>query len=206
MPASDYQYWYGKETTDLKAVSKRGIPRRDAYDKVSSKAEFGGDVKLPGMLYARMLHCPYAHARIKSMDTSEAEKLPGVRVVLRYDDPIVPKRLWCPWDSDLQSMVYERVIGAPFYILGDEAWHYNTVMGVAIAAEDWDIAEEAISLIKVEWEELPFVVDIEKALEADSPLAYSFMFDPEGPMFDKKWEPDKLRLPGNVYYNETMVT
>ena len=76
MPASDYQYWLGKETADLKAVGKRGIIRRDADDKATGKAIYGRDVQLPGMLYARIMMCPYAHAKIKSLDTSAAEKLP----------------------------------------------------------------------------------------------------------------------------------
>jgi CO/xanthine dehydrogenase Mo-binding subunit len=87
MAVSDYQYWLGKETEDLKYVGKRGIVRRDADDKATGKAVYGRDVKLPGMLYARVLMCPYPHAKIKSLDTSAAEALPGVRAVLRYDDP-----------------------------------------------------------------------------------------------------------------------
>jgi xanthine dehydrogenase molybdenum-binding subunit len=194
MAASDYQYWLGKETADLKIVGKRGIARKDGYEKASGKAEFTGEVKPPGMLYARMLTCPYAHGKIKSMDTSEAEKLPGVRAVLRYDDPIVPKRLWSPWDADLKKSLMSPFWGAPFYILGDEGWHYNTIMGVAIAADDPDIAEEALELVKVEWEEKEFVVDIAKAIEPNAPLAIDFIDY-------SKWDPQKLWEPGILFYN-----
>jgi CO/xanthine dehydrogenase Mo-binding subunit len=65
----------------------RTINRQDAFERVSGQAVFTRDVNLPGMLYAKILMSPYAHARIKSVDTSRAEALMGVRDILRYDDP-----------------------------------------------------------------------------------------------------------------------
>ena len=65
----------------------RTINRQDAFERVSGQAVFARDVDLPGMLYAKILLSPYAHARIKSIDSSQAQALMGVRDILRYDDP-----------------------------------------------------------------------------------------------------------------------
>jgi CO/xanthine dehydrogenase Mo-binding subunit len=185
MATPDYQYWLGKDKTDLKAVGKRGVIRRDADDKATAKAIFGRDMKLPGMLYARMLISPYAHAKIKNMDTSEAEKLPGVRAIVRYDDPEIDKNIYVPWTQDVINALNGQVglasMSGPMYVLGPEAFFEGAPCGVAIAADELDIADEAMELVRVEWEELPFVIDVEKALEPDAPIAYEFMtsYDPK---------------------------
>ena len=69
------------------AIGKRGVLRNDGVEKATGAARYTIDVQLPGMLHARFLTSPHPHAEIKSMDTSEAEKMPGVRCILRYDDP-----------------------------------------------------------------------------------------------------------------------
>ena len=74
------------------SVGKRFVRRKDGYEKASGHALYTSDLQLPGMLYMRTLTCPYPHARIKSMDTTKAAELPGVRAVLRYDDPELPER------------------------------------------------------------------------------------------------------------------
>ncbi len=180
MPASDYQYWLGKEKEDLKAISVRGIHRRDADDKTTGKGVYGRDVKLPGMLYARVMMCPHAHAKIKSLDTSAAEALPGVRAVLRYDDPMVPPRIIHGWDPDVAPHIFSPNYTMPTYTLGHEAFYEGAPLGVAIAADDLDIADEAMDLVKVEWEVKDFVIDVEKALEPGAPHVYDYMtsFDP----------------------------
>jgi CO/xanthine dehydrogenase Mo-binding subunit len=183
MAASDFTFWLGKDKSDLKAIGKRGVIRRDADDKATGKAKYGRDFKLPGMLYARVLVSPYAHAKIKSMDTSAAEKLPGVRVVLRYDDPDVPSRLYAPWDADFIPLLQFPAVSMPFYVLGDEALFAGAPVGVAIAADELDIVDEALELVKVEWEELPFVIDVEAAAKSDAPLAYEFI---------KNWNPQVI--------------
>ena len=74
---------------EFKYVGQK-VPRRiDGLAKASGQAEYTMDVQLPGMLYMRLLMSPYAHAKILKMDTSRAEKLPGVRYILRWDDPEV---------------------------------------------------------------------------------------------------------------------
>ncbi len=67
-------------------VIGKPINRRDAVDKVKGKAKYAGDIKLPGMLYGKTLHCPYPRARITKLDTSRAEKLPGVKAVLSKEN------------------------------------------------------------------------------------------------------------------------
>jgi CO/xanthine dehydrogenase Mo-binding subunit len=82
----EYRPWTWKVPETSKDMS-RTINRQDAFERVSGQAVFTRDVDLPGMLYAKILLSPYAHARIKSIDTSQAEALMGVRDILRYDAP-----------------------------------------------------------------------------------------------------------------------
>ena len=167
--------WNGNQTwvdTDLKdnynVIGKRGILRKDGYDKVSGKAVFTRDVTLPGMLYAKYLTSPYANAKILSMDTSAAEAYPGVKYVLRYDDPEVKDIIWSKY------CVYEKTYGANWnmttWLLGSRAHFWGETVGVVVAADTEQIADEAIKLIEVEWEELPFVLDQEEALQPGSAL------------------------------------
>jgi len=142
--------------TDLKEeysyVGQRGVLRKDGYEKVSGKAVFTRDVILPGMLYARYLTSPYANARILSMDTNKAEAYPGVRYVLKYDDPEI---------AEIEVSTY----ATPVWYLGNRAYYWGQTVGVVVAADTEQIAEEAVKLIDVEWEELPFILDQEDALK-----------------------------------------
>jgi xanthine dehydrogenase molybdenum-binding subunit len=112
------------------------------------------------MLYAKFLTSPYAHAKIRSMDTSKAEALPGVRAILRYDDPELPHL------ADLGGHVPNAIPVLPrvAYFQGEE-------VGAVVAADTEDIADEALKLIEVEWERRPFVLDVEEALKQNAPLA-----------------------------------
>lgn len=140
-------------------LGKRGIRRIDGQRKASGKAAYTRDINLPGMLHTRILTSPFPNARIKSMDTNKAEALPGVRCVLRYDDPeIRGKRA-----ASTQG-VEEEILSANAYFEGQQ-------LGVAIAADTEDIATEAISLVKVEWEQRPFVLDPVEAVRPDAPPA-----------------------------------
>ncbi len=141
-------------------IGKRGVRRIDGYEKATGKAEYTRDVQLPGMLYARFLTSPYPHAEIKSMDTSKAEALPGVRYVLRYDDPELPPAV------DLGGHYPSKLPPLPkvAHFQGEE-------VGAFVAADSEDVAEQALKLIDVEWEERPFVLDPEEALKPDAPLS-----------------------------------
>lgn len=72
---------------EFQFLGKRGISRMDGLEKAGGTAQYTRDVNLPGMLFCKIMTSPYANAVIKSIDTAEAEKVPGVRAVLRFDDP-----------------------------------------------------------------------------------------------------------------------
>jgi len=126
------------------------------------------------MLYGKVLRSPHPHARLLSIDTSEAEALPGVRAVITYENAQV---VWGAGsvnggrqynDPAKAATIHRRYIfNNPVRFVGDSI--------AAVAATDRHIAEEAVSLIKVEYEELPFVLEPEEALQADAPKVY-----PEG--------------------------
>jgi xanthine dehydrogenase molybdenum-binding subunit len=144
-------------------IGKRGVRRLDGYEKASGAAKYTMDVQLPGMLYARFLTSPYPHAEIKKMDTSKAEALPGVRAILRYDDPELPPVA----DLGGHEPSSEPVLPKVAHFQGQE-------VGAIVAADSEEIAERALKMIDVEWEERPFVLDPEEALQPGAPLA-----DPE---------------------------
>ncbi len=138
---------------EYRIIGKRGIPREFGYAKTVGSAVFTRDVLLPGQIYAKSLRCPYAHAKIKSLDTSKAEAYPGVRGVLRYDDP------------EITATGHDD-------ILQGEAWREGAPVGVILAADTLQIAEEAVQLIDVEWEELPFYMDPEAAVAEGANILY----------------------------------
>ncbi len=147
----------------LNIIAKR-LPRVDGRDKVTGQARYAGDYRLPGMLHAKTLRSPYAHANIKSIDTSAAEKYPGVMAVVTYKDaPKVPMEA----DDEASSGGSARpsgvgVLDQTVRFVGDEV--------AAVAAVDRHAAEAAVKLIKVEYEVLPFVLDAEDAMKPGAPV------------------------------------
>jgi len=144
-------------------IGKRGVRRVDGYEKATGQAKYTLDVELPGMLYGRFLTSPFPNATIISMDTAKTEAFPGVRAVLRYDDPELPATAVLGGHSPASGPVLPRAA----HFQGEE-------VGAFVVAETEEIAELALKLIKVEWQERPFVLDPEKALQDEAPLA-----DPE---------------------------
>ena len=149
---------------DFNVIGKNKIRRLDGLEKASGRARYTMDVQLQGMLHMRFLTSPFPHAKIKNMDTSEAEAFPRVRGLLRYDDPELPEVA----DLGGHGPTAIKVLPGVAHFEGEP-------VGAAVAADTEDIAEEAIRLIKVEWEERPFVLDVEDALKPDAQLA-----NPEG--------------------------
>jgi CO/xanthine dehydrogenase Mo-binding subunit len=154
-------------------IGKRGVRRIDGYAKASGKAVYTRDVQIPGMLYAKVMRSPYAHARILKMDTTKAEALPGVRAILRYDDPEIkgrtlngsvggPHRMASQFSGF--GLKPERVI------LAQKACFEGQAVGAVVAADSEEIASEALRLIKVDWEQLPFILDQEEALRPEAPV------------------------------------
>jgi len=160
---------------EYNVIGKRGVRRIDGYEKASGFGEYTMDVQLPGMLFLRVLACPYPHAKIKRMDTSKAEALPGVRAVLRYDDPELPEKV------DVSGHFLEE---EP--VLHNVGYWQGMPMGVAVAAETEDIANEALKLVEIEWEERPFNLDQEEALKPGAPLSNPEWF-PGGNLIPPMW-------------------
>jgi xanthine dehydrogenase molybdenum-binding subunit len=155
--AEHYQPWTWEIPESDESIKRNMIPRQDGYERVSGKAVFTRDVCLPGMLHAKILASPYAHAKIVSMDTSQAEALVGVRDILKYDDPDVR-------DENITSMWHYNILTLPGI-----ADFYNHPMGVVVVADSEEICDRALRLIKIEWEERPFILDMEQALKPDAP-------------------------------------
>jgi len=134
----------------------KSIPRTIETDKVTGRAVYIDDFKRPGMLYGKILYSDYAHARIKRIDTGKAEKLPGVRAVLTGKD-IPDVRVGFLKD---QTVLKKDVVRQ----FRDEV--------AAVAAISLEIAQEAIDLIEVEYEELPAVFDPVEAMKEGAPLVH----------------------------------
>ncbi len=137
--------------------------RPDAYDKVTGGKHYPVNFSMPGMLHAKILRSPLPHAKILSIDTSAAEKLPGVKAVLTYKE--VSQRPFTPVyfvPSQAKSMVLD------FVVMSDRVrWTGQPV--AAVAAVSADIAESALELIDIEYEELPSVFDPEEAMKDGAP-------------------------------------
>jgi xanthine dehydrogenase molybdenum-binding subunit len=132
------------------------IPRPDAPDKAAGKAVYIHDLERPGMLYGKIKFSGHAHARIKGIDTSKAEKLPGVRAVITaFDTPEI--RFGFIRDNTALKK--------------DKVRQYRDEVA-AVAAVDPDIAAEAVDLIEVEYEPLPGVFDPDEAMAPGAPLVH----------------------------------
>ncbi len=135
---------------------RKSLPRTDALEKVKGKATYVGDIKLPGMLYAKILRSEYAHAKIISIDTSEAEIMTGVRKVVTGKDC---KILFGACIKDQPPLAIDKVRHA-----GEGV--------AAVIAETERQAEDAAKKIKVEYDPLPFVTDPLEAFKEDAPIIH----------------------------------
>src|SRR4051794_15159270 len=159
--------------TPMKVVG-HATPRIDAGERVTGRAKYTNDVQLPGMLYARVLRSPHPHANIKSIDVSKAKALPGVKAILTNDNC---KVVWGAgsvaggqqYSDQIKSVTKHRryAFNNPVRFVGEPV--------AAVAAIDRHTAEEALQLIAVDYEVLPFVLDHEEALKPGAPKIW-----PEG--------------------------
>ena len=134
-----------KPEIEYRQIGKRGVRRIDGYAKASGKAVYTRDVQIPGMLYAKVMRSPYAHARILSMDTRQAERLPGVRAVMRYDDPEIKGRTLNGSVGGPDRLAGEFsgfALKPESVILAEEAWFEGQAVGAMVAAESEEIAKE----------------------------------------------------------------
>jgi xanthine dehydrogenase YagR molybdenum-binding subunit len=139
-------------------VVGKPLPRIDAYERVSGSAVYPSDTSLPDLLYGAILRSPHAHARVKSIDTREAEKMAGVRAVITGSTP--GTSLDWPYQKEVKTKLFDRHCRHE----GEEV--------AAVAAETPYQAWDAIKAVKVEYEILPFIVDEQKALEPGAPAIH----------------------------------
>jgi len=153
----------------LKHVGKR-VKRYDAVAKVTGQAKFTADMQLPGMLYAKFFRSNTPHANIKSLSTKKAESLPGVYAVhiMKNDDGVLP---------------IVKYVGQPL---------------AAVAAASLDIAEEAVNLIDVDYEQLDFVIDTEEAQKPEAPIVHNVNLEAQSDGGDVGVTHDGSSANGNI--------
>jgi CO/xanthine dehydrogenase Mo-binding subunit len=140
----------------------KSVPRKDGPLKATGRAEYTVDITLPGMLIGKVLRSPHPHARILNIDTSKAEQLPGVKAVVTAADSLKIKHGFVDtprYPADQYPIAVDMVCHVGEDIAG-------------VAAVDEDTAEEALSLIEVEYELLPSVFDPEEAMKPDAPVIH----------------------------------
>ena len=153
-------------TAAYKVIGTRPV-RPDGADKVTGRAIYGADMRLTGMLHGKVLRSPHAHARIKSIDTSKAKALPGVKAVVTAHD--MPKA------EDRMANLGEMSVNVKH--LSNNALAYDKVLYrghavAAVAATNVHVAEEALELIEVDYEVLPAAIDVLDAMKDDAPILH----------------------------------
>jgi xanthine dehydrogenase molybdenum-binding subunit len=144
------------------------VPRVDAYERVTGRATYTRDIRLPGMLYARVLRSPHPHARIRRIDTSAAEALPGVRAVITHATHQVVYGSGSIAGGRQYNDAAKDITAHRRYMFNEHVRFVGEPVA-AVAAVNRHVAEEALQLIEIDYEELPFVLDPEEALEPGAP-------------------------------------
>src|ERR1700755_206233 len=168
--------------TNNKWIGQRTI-RPDGIDKATGRAQFAADTAMPGMIWGKVLRSPHPHARIKSINTAKAEALPGVKAVVTSKDVV---------DFPIEK-------GAVMLGIQDMRWMCRNVMArdkalfpghpvAAVAATTEAIAAKACKLIEVDYEVLPWSIEIEDAIKPDAPVLHEF----------NKWEGKPSNIMGRI--------
>jgi CO/xanthine dehydrogenase Mo-binding subunit len=145
---------------EFKVVGKK-VERVDAFERLTGEAKYASDVYLPGMLYVKVLRSPHAHAKVVKIDTARAQALQGVKAVLTAAD--VPD--FAIHSRQTAPLAVMPVLARTARYVGDEI--------LAVAAVDEETAENALELIKIDYEILPFVLDAEEATKPNAPKIYA---------------------------------
>ncbi len=161
IPASEPPVWPVNQ--DLKYVGKSQV-RWDGMPKATGRTRYTADLQLPGMLYAKFVNATVPHAKVVSVDTSAAERHPGFKGVYVIQHAMGNAELRNP-ALDVGKYPVVRYAGQPI---------------AAVAATTPDAAEEAAALVKVKYDPIPFVVDLDKARAADAPAVFPGPADEEG--------------------------
>jgi CO/xanthine dehydrogenase Mo-binding subunit len=159
------------------------IPRVDNIGKVTGASRYTSDVLLPGTLWAKTLRSPHAHARITRIDTSRAEKAPGVRAVII--------------GNDVRGILYGRRY-RDISVLAQDRARFMGERVAAVAAETLEQAENALDLIEIDYAELPGVFDPESALQEGAPLIHPDVNNYKG-------LPKPLERPSNRFVHDVFT-
>ena len=158
------------DASTIEIVGNKWIGRRtirpDGADKVTGRAAYAADTTMPGMIWGKVLRSPHPHARILGIDTSKAERLPGVKAVITARD-VVHFPVETPVPLGIQDM---RWISRNVMAREKALFHGHPVAAVAATTEA--IAAEACALIEVTYEVLPWAIDIDDALKPDAPILH----------------------------------
>src|SRR5215467_5572695 len=158
-PSSEFQY-----------VGHRP-DRPDGVDKVTGRAKFGADITMSGQLVGKVLRSPHAHARIRAIDTTAAEKLPGVKAVITAADFKDQPSEFIP--AGEMMINYRDVVRN---VMAREKALYEGHPVAAVAATNAVIAKQALKLIKVDYEVLPHVIDVVEAMQPGAPVLHDDLF------------------------------
>jgi len=172
---------------DFRVVGKPNLPGKVSYALATGIAKFGIDYVVPNMLHAKFLHSPYANARILKMDTSKAWALKGVVDIVTWED------------EDIIKLVPPMSPGPNPPYLDNYADREGAEVGAIVVAETDELCDEALSLLEIEWEVLPHLVDVLKGLDPESPVVRPL---------DRLYGPGRFARPeckprsGNITYSE----
>ena len=163
----DYQPNAVLSTQEFKVVGSRPI-RHDGADKVTGRAQYGADIQLQGLLHGKILRSPHAHAKIKSIDASQALEMPGVHAVVTSGD-------WEQPSGKIEDLAEGSIHNLRFLsnnVLAYDKALYKGHAIAGVAADSPHLAELALMAIKVDYEVLPPVVTFRDALKGDAPILH----------------------------------
>src|SRR6201987_2406165 len=135
------------------------IKRKEDIRFIQGKGNYVDDVQLPNMVYGHMVRSPYAHARLKGINTAEAKKLPGVLAVITGEDLAKANLAWMP------TLFFDKQM-----VLATGKVLFQSQEVAFVVAEDPYVAADAAELVEVDYEELPVLVDPHKSLDPDAPI------------------------------------
>ncbi len=145
----------------FRVLGKPNRPGKLSLAQATGVAKFGIDYVVPGMLHAKFLRSPYANARIRRVDITRASAIPGVVDILTWEDEDI---------KNLGGGGSAFTMGPPQAFLDNLADQEGDEVGVIVVAENEDLCEEALRALEVQWEELPFVIDLRKGRAPDAPV------------------------------------
>jgi CO/xanthine dehydrogenase Mo-binding subunit len=153
------------QRTEFKAVGRANVPGRLSYIIATGGAKYGTDAVLPDMLHAKFLRSPYGRAKIKSLDISKARALEGVVDIVTWDDPDI-----LAMNASMANAAIKPMAGLRGSMVPSEAETEDEEIGAVVVAMTPEICEEALKLIKVEWEVLPSIADAMDGLKPGAPI------------------------------------